>query len=151
MRFVTFNLRGLGRRVRSVRLLRGAGEGDVGRQRQRPSAGRPWSRLRLLRYDNRQPGSAGRTAWTRSTRFVSAVIQLHSLLRSPPAGLLGPSSLGRRGGEGGGRVAAAAAASLGSLSVLQLAAGSSGTGASLREVWTHQSVFLLALVQKTHR
>ena len=52
---VTFNLGGLvWQRVRGVRLLWGAGEGDEGRQGQRTSAGRPWSCLQSVGHDNRQ-------------------------------------------------------------------------------------------------
>lgn len=53
---------------------------------------------------------------------------------------MGPRSLGGGGGGGGG-----GGASFGSLAVLQLTAGSLGTGTGLREVRTHQSVFLLTL------
>lgn len=59
----------------------------------------------------------------------------------PFGGLLGSGSLG----WGGGGVAGT---SFGLLAVLQLTAGSSRAGSRLREVWTHQSVFLLTLVDK---
>lgn len=53
--FLTFNLWGLGWQcVRCVRLLRGAGEGDKGRQLQRSCGRCTWSCLRALRDDDRQ-------------------------------------------------------------------------------------------------